>query len=190
MGMNTRYVKEYFYKEKIRSVFAWIVEIAAAILLAGIFSWFFCKSVVVQEGSMDRTLTEGERVLVDSAAYRIGEPQRGDIIVFRTSEDKKASLHIKRVIALPGETVQIVNGQIMINGETYLEGKDFPSISNAGLAEEPITLGKKQYFVLGDNRNNSEDSRHSGLGMVDSDLIEGKLWFVISPWDKIGFPDN
>lgn len=113
--------------------------------------------------------------------------ERGDIIAFRTSEDKKASIHIKRVIALPGETVQIKDGQILINGEVYNEKDEFPAITNAGLASEPITVGKGQYFVLGDNRNNSEDSRHNGMGLVDSDRIVGKLWFTISPWKKIGF---
>ena len=161
MGMNTRYVKEYFYKKKIRSMFVWNLEIIAAILLAAAFSWFFCRSVVVQEGSMEPTLVPGERVLMDSAWYRLSSPKRGDIIAFRTSEDKKASIHIKRVIALPGETVQIKDGQILINGEVYNEKDEFPAITNAGLASEPITVGKGQYFVLGDNRNNSEDSRHN-----------------------------
>ena len=117
----------------------------------------------------------------------VSSPKRGDIIAFRTSEDKKASIHIKRVIALPGETVQIRDGQILINGEVYNEKDEFPAITNAGLASEPITVGKGQYFVLGDNRNNSEDSRHNGMGLVDSDRIVGKLWFTISPWKKIGF---
>ena len=137
MGMNTRYVKEYFYKKKIRSTFVWILEIIAAILLAAAFSWFFCRSVVVQEGSMEPTLVPGERVLMDSAWYRLSSPKRGDIIAFRTSEDKKASIHIKRVIALPGETVQIRDGQILINGEVYNEKDEFPAITNAGLASEP-----------------------------------------------------
>lgn len=167
MGMNTRYVKEYFYKKKIRSMFVWNLEIIAAILLAAAFSWFFCRSVVVQEGSMEPTLVPGERVLMDSAWYRLSSPKRGDIIAFRTSEDKKASIHI--------------------NGEVYNEKDEFPAITNAGLASEPITVGKGQYFVLGDNRNNSEDSRHNGMGLVDSDRIVGKLWFTISPWKKIGF---
>ena len=80
MGMNTRYVKEYFYKKKIRSMFVWNLEIIAVILLAAAFSWFFCRSVVVQEGSMEPTLVPGERVLMDSAWYRLSSPKRGDII--------------------------------------------------------------------------------------------------------------
>lgn len=142
MGMNTRYVKEYFYKKKIRSMFVWNLEIIAAILLAAAFSWFFCRSVVVQEGSMEPTLVPGERVLMDSAWYRLSSPKRGDIIAFRTSEDKKASIHIKRVIALPGETVQIKDGQILINGEVYNEKDEFPAITNADLPPSRSRSGR------------------------------------------------
>lgn len=142
MGMNTRYVKEYFYKKKIRSTFVWILEIIAAILLAAAFSWFFCRSVVVQEGSMEPTLVPGERVLMDSAWYRLSSPKRGDIIAFRTSEDKKASIHIKRVIALPGETVQIKDGQILINGEVYNEKDEFPAITNGDLPPSRSRSGR------------------------------------------------
>mgnify|MGYP000299655418 CR=1 FL=1 len=142
MGMNTRYVKEYFYKKKIRSMFVWILEIIAAILLAAAFSWFFCRSVVVRGGLDGATLVPGERVLMDSAWYRLSSPKRGDIIAFRTSEDKKASIHIKRVIALPGETVQIKDGQILINGEVYNEKDEFPAITNAGLASERSRSGR------------------------------------------------
>ncbi len=125
MGMNTRYVKEYFYKKKIRSMFVWNLEIIAVILLAAAFSWFFCRSVVVQEGSMEPTLVPGERVLMDSAWYRLSSPKRGDIIAFRTSEDKKASIHIKRVIALPGETVQIKDGRSSSTGKSIMKKMNF-----------------------------------------------------------------
>lgn len=125
MGMNTRYVKEYFYKKKIRSMFVWNLEIIAAILLAAAFSWFFCRSVVVQEGSMEPTLVPGERVLMDSAWYRLSSPKRGDIIAFRTSEDKKASIHIKRVIALPGETVQTKTGRSSSTGKSIMKKMNF-----------------------------------------------------------------
>ena len=150
MGMNTRYVKEYFYKKKIRSMFVWNLEIIAAILLAAAFSWFFCRSVVVQEGSMEPTLVPGERVLMDSAWYRLSSPKRGDIIAFRTSEDKKASIHIKRVIALPGETVQIKDGYVYINGKELEEEKTASKIESAGIAEEEVTLAGDEYFVLGE----------------------------------------
>ena len=200
MGMNTRYVKEYFYKKKIRSMFVWNLEIIAAILLAAAFSWFFCRSVVVQEGSMEPTLVPGERVLMDSAWYRLSSPKRGDIIAFRTSEDKKASIHIKRVIALPGETVQIKDGQILINGEVYNEKDEFPAITPAwhfnkrhwndlrfeALPDE-VVMREIRHSFLSVIRQNVTPSRHNGMGLVNSDRIVGKLWFTISPWKKIGF---
>ena len=135
---------------------------------------------------MDPTLAAGDTLLVDRAAYKLGSPKRGDIIVFRTSDDPKASLHIKRVIGLPGETIQIRNGQILIDGETYVEKRDFPAITNPGIAEEPVYLGRGEYFVLGDNRNNSEDSRYGNIGAVQKKYIVGKAWFRISPLSEIG----
>lgn len=124
---------------------------------------------------------------MDKVSYKLSSPQRGDIIVFKTNASDDAALHIRRVIGLPGETIQIVDGRILIDGETYREGKDFPSISNPGLAETPITLESGEYFVLGDNRNNSEDSRYGDIGTVKKRYIVGKVWFTISPVSKIGF---
>ena len=184
---TARYVRDYFWQSRIRAIFFWILEIAIAVALAFAFSYYFCQKIVVQEGSMEPTLSAGDTVLIDTAAYKLGSPKRGDIIVFRSGEDEKSSLHVKRVIGLPGETIQIKDGQILINGETYVEKKNFPSITNPGLAEEPITLGGTEYFVLGDNRNNSEDSRHVDIGNVEKKNIVGKLWLVTSPFEKFGF---
>ena len=94
------------------------------------------------------------------------------------------------MIGLPGETIQIVNGRILINGETYKEGKDFPMINNPGMAANAITLEAGEYFVLGDNRNNSEDSRYGDIGRVNKKYITGKLWFQISPKKDIGPLNN
>ena len=172
---TARYVRDYFWQSRVRAVFFWILEIAVAVALAFAFSYYFCQNIVVQEGSMEPTLSAGETVLIDTAAYKLGSPKRGDIIVFRTGEDEKTSLHIKRVVGLPGETIQIRDGQ-----------KDFPPITNPGLAEEPVTLSSSEYFVLGDNRNSSEDSRHVDVGNVEKKNIVGKLWMVTSPFDKFG----
>lgn len=186
MRFSPRYVKDYFAQSKLKIVLIWILEIALVVLLAAGVSFFFCKSIVVQEGSMEPTLTAGNRVLVNSAAYKLASPERGDIVVYRNTEDAKSSLHIKRIIGLPGETVQIKDGQILIDGETYVEQKDFPAITNPGLAEDAIKLGSGEYFVLGDNRNNSEDSRHVDVGNIKKKNIVGKLWFVVFPMDRFG----
>jgi len=186
MGLNPSYVKDYFAHSKIRVVFAWIIQIAVVIGLAAILSLSFFQTVAMQEGSMDSTLSAGDKFLVNKAVYKIGGPKRGDIIAFRIGNEEKGSTHIKRVVGLPGETIQIQNGQILINGETYVEQKDFPAMTNAGVAEDAITLKGDEYFVLGDNRNSSEDSRFIDIGNIKKEQIIGKLWFVISPMNKLG----
>lgn len=183
---KARYVRDYVASRKIKSVFMWVLEIAAVMAVAAILAVGFGKTTVMQEGSMDPTLAAGDMVLINRAAYKIGEPKRGDIIAYRVSEDENASTHIKRVIGLPGETISIQDGQILIDGKTYQEKKNLPSIQNPGLAETEITLGRDEYFVLGDNRNNSEDSRSADVGNIRKGNIIGKLWLVVSPWDKFG----
>ena len=135
---------------------------------------------------MEPTLAVGSRYFVNKLAYKASSPKRGDLIVFRTNASDDAALHIRRVIGLPGETIQIVNGRILINGEVYNEGKDFPMITNPGLAATAVTLESGEYFVLGDNRNNSEDSRYADVGLVDTDYIEGRVWLRILPSDSFG----
>ncbi|MDD3277868.1 MAG: signal peptidase I [Lachnospiraceae bacterium] len=187
MKFSPRYMRDYFAQGRIRSVFAWIIEIILVIMLAVGAAFLFCQCYTVQEGSMEPTLKAGDKVLINVAAYKISDPKRGDLVVFKSSTDTKSSLHAKRVIGLPGETIQIKDGQILINGETYVEQKDFPSITNPGLAEEPITLDSDEYFLLGDNRNNSEDSRHADVGCVTKSSIVGKLWLSILPFNRFGF---
>ena len=118
---------------------------------------------------------------------RIKSPKRGDVIVFKTSASDDAALHIRRVIGLPGETVQIKEGQIYINGNVYEENGAYQEIADGGLADSAITLESGEYFVLGDNRNNSEDSRFSDIGNISKKYIVGKIWFTVSPKSKIGF---
>lgn len=184
---KARYVRDYVAAAKVKSVLLWIVEIIAVLVLGVVLAVGFGKTTVMQEGSMDPTLNAGDTLLINRTAYRFSSPKRGDIIVFKLSDDQKASTHIKRIVGLPGETVQIKEGQILIDGETYQEKQGFPMIQNAGMADQKITLKKDEYFVLGDNRNNSEDSRFADMGNIKEKNIIGKLWFVISPKDRFGF---
>ena len=187
MGIfKARYVRDYIADTKFKTVLLWIVEIIAVIVLGILLAVGFGKTTVMQEGSMDPTLAAGDTLLIDRAVYKFSTPKRGDIIAFRLSNEKNASLHIKRVVGLPGETIQIRDGHILIDGEIYQEKYNFPNIDNPGLTESGITLKSGEFFVLGDNRNNSEDSRFSDMGNVKKKNIVGKLWFVISPKERFG----
>lgn len=184
---KARYVRDYVAARKIKGVLCWILEIVAVVGIAVLLTAGFGKTAVIQEGSMDPTLAAGDTVLINRMSYLIGSPGRGDVVIYKGTDDSNASMHIKRIIGLPGETIEIKEGQILIDGETYQEKRNLPSIQNPGLAENSITLGSDEYFVLGDNRNNSEDSRFVDVGNIKEGNIIGKLWFVISPWNKFGF---
>ena len=180
-------VEEKLEDRKVRRTLNWIFQILVALVFGILVGISLFQSVTMQENSMEPTLQVGERFFVNRALYKVSSPKRDDIIVYKTSGSDDAALHIGRVIGLPGETVQISNGNILINGEVYDENHDFPEISNAGVASSGISLESGEYFILGDNRNNSEDSRYGDIGNINKKYIVGKVWFIISPKDKFGF---
>ena len=179
--------KEKLEDEKVRGFMRWVFEIVVTLVLAAMVGIMLFQTVTMQESSMEPTIAVGDRFFINREVYKFSSPKRGDLIVFRTNASDDAALHIRRVIGLPGETIQISGGRILIDGEAYKEGKDFPMISNPGLASSSITLESGEYFVLGDNRNNSEDSRYADIGMVKKRYIAGKIWFTCAPFEKLGF---
>lgn len=145
---------------------------------------FIGQRTVVIGDSMQTTLSDGDNLITDKITYRFRDPKRFDIVVFPFKENT-SKLLIKRIIGMPGETVQIKNGKVYINGYELQENYGIAVMNDAGLASEPILLGEDEYFVLGDNRNNSQDSRFSSVGNVSrSDLI-GRAWVRLWPLDKI-----
>ena len=179
--------KEKLEDEKVRGFMRWVFEIVVTLVLAAMIGIMLFQTVTMQESSMEPTIAVGDRFFINRVVYKFSSPKRGDLIVFRTNASDDAALHIRRVIGLPGETIQISGGRILIDGEAYKEGKDFPMISNPGLVSSSITLESGEYFVLGDNRNNSEDSRYADIGMVKKRYIAGKIWFTCAPFEKMGF---
>ena len=175
---------------KIRGVLKWIFQIAVTLVFAAVVALMLFQTVTMQENSMEPTVAVGDRFFINRAVYRFSSPKRGDLIVFRTNASDDAALHIRRIIGLPGETIQISNGRILIDGKEYQEAKQFPEITNPGLASSGVTLESGEYFVLGDNRNNSEDSRYADIGNVKKRYIVGKLWFTCAPFGKFGFIKN
>lgn len=134
--------------------------------------------------SMYPTLHDDDNLIVDKVSYRFSDPRRYDIIVFPYRY--KDMYFIKRIIGLPGETVQILDGYVYIDGKKLDEHFCDENIQNAALASDPITLGDDEYFVLGDNRNASEDSRFPDVGNVRRKEIIGRAWVRIWPFERAG----
>ncbi len=182
-----------FYREKkkiniglLKEIAVWIVEILLTIAAAIIMVSFFGFRVSVIGPSMSPTLENGEKVLVNRFVYKLFDPKQNDLIVFQPNGNEKSHYYVKRVIALPGDTVQIKDGKVYVNGELIAESVETEKIENAMMAENEIVVGEDEYFVLGDNRNNSEDSRYASIGNVKKDHITGEAWMVVYPFDRIG----
>lgn len=152
------------------------VEIVIVLLAA--FALVYCAGmkVTVIGNSMESTLSDGETVLVNRFTYNLAEPKSGDVVVFLPNGNEKSHYYIKRVVGVPGDTVLIQDGVLYVNGEMFDEGTT-EAIQTAGLAEEEVTVGEDEFFVLGDNRSSSEDSRYANIGNVSKDYIVGKAWF-------------
>lgn len=147
---------------------------------------FLGQRTSVIGSSMEPTLSDGDNLIVDKITYRFREPERFDIIVFPYQYTKN-TYYIKRIIGLPGEKVRIdEEGRIYINGEVLRESYGKETIVDAGLAAEEITLGNDEYFVMGDNRNDSADSRFVSVGNIKRQNIMGRAWLRIYPFKKFG----
>lgn len=158
-------------------------------LLVLAVSAYFLVAFVVQRAdvygnSMEPVLKEGDVVLVDKLTPRLGGLKRFDMVVFRYRY-RENRYYIKRIIALPGETVQIADGRILINGQVLEEPYGAEPIEKAKRAEKPVVLGEDEYFVLGDNRNHSSDSRDSDIGNLAEDEIVGRVAVRIWPFSGI-----
>lgn len=145
---------------------------------------FVGQRTIVIGDSMNPTLEDGENLITDKITYRFKEPKRFDIIVF-PQKANTSKLLIKRIIGMPGETVEIKDGRVYINGYELNETYGNEVMNDGGLAADAITLGPDEYFVLGDNRNNSQDSRFASVGNIQRSDIIGRAWVRIWPLDKV-----
>lgn len=161
----------------------WIVDIVVVIAFAWFTVYAFGTQVNITGHSMTPVLNSGDIVLMNRLTYDFSAPNRFDVVVFER-EDKKTN--VKRVIGLPGEVIQVISGHIYIDGELLETQDQLDEVSLAGLAENPVTLGEQEYFLLGDNRDSSEDSRFANIGNVNRKQILGKAWFRIYPVVNIG----
>lgn len=170
----------------LRSAVNWIVDIIMVLILAVLTIHFYGDKVTMVGSSMKPVLESNDVVLLDELCYTFSEPQRFDVVSFAVENNGAVHSYIKRIIGLPGETVQIKDGLVLIDGVCPDEENAWYQAAVPGMASEPIVLGAGEYFVLGDNRTSSEDSRFSNVGNVKFEQIEGRLWLLISPFLRMG----
>ncbi|MBR5970179.1 MAG: signal peptidase I [Lachnospiraceae bacterium] len=160
----------------IKEIATWILLTVAAVLAAVTVAMAFFKTVEMSGDSMEPAIVSGQRVFVNRLVYQMSQPERDDVIVFYGGAGRTRT-YVKRVVAVGGDTVLITDGVLYVNGEAQ-DDKVFDRMRDAGIAAQEITLGSGEYFVLGDNRNNSEDSRSANIGLVRREQVLGRVWRV------------
>ena len=168
-----------------RELLGMLAYVGIVLAITFLIITFVGQRTHVSGESMENTLDDGDQLIVDKLTYRFHDPERFDIIVF-PFRYKDNTYYIKRIIGLPGETVQIVDGEIYINGELLEESYGREVMQDAGLAAEPITQGDDEYFVLGDTRNYSSDSRDPSVALIHRKEIIGRAWLRIWPLNSFG----
>ncbi len=173
-----------FYKKKkkisaaaLKEIASWIFGIFAAVFIAFVTVYAVGMSVSMVGVSMEPAIANGQQVLINRYAYLLVKPRAGDVVAFLPNGNRNSHYYVKRVVAGPGDTVEIRDGRLYVNGLQVIE--EYDKMAEAGIAENPVTLGADEYFVLGDNRNNSEDSRSANIGLVKGRDIVGRVWFKL-----------
>lgn len=166
----------------IKEIIWWIFSILLTIFIAFVLSFFIGLSTSVIGVSMEPNLYNGQTIFIDRFTYGLFAPKAGDVIVFLPNGNENSHYYVKRVVATPGDIVQIIDGRLYVNEEIIEDGYD--KMEEPGIIENPLLLKKSEYFVLGDNRNSSEDSRSANIGPVNEKDIVGRAWFRLGTKEK------
>lgn len=172
-------------KNMVKEVLSMALYIAVVLCITFLVVRYVGQRTQVDGHSMENTLFDGDNLIVDKISYRFTDPKRFDIIVF-PYHYKEDTYYIKRIIGLPGETVQIRDGEIYIDGAILEEDYGKETMLTSGRAADQIQLGEDEYFVLGDNRNHSEDSRFDDVGNIERSEIIGRAFIRIWPFERFG----
>ncbi len=171
-------------RDFLRSVAEVAIMTVITALLSYVITYSFGLKTTVIGDSMEPLLINGQGILVDRFVYLLKSPSYGDVIAFRPNGNENVHLYVKRVVALPGDTVVIKDGVLYVNGRAEGEHSDTDLIEDPGIAASEITMDVDEYFVLGDDRNHSEDSRSGNIGPVERKTVAGKAWLMLSFGDK------
>ena len=172
----------------LREVLSFGFWIVISVFLAFVFVFAFGYRTNVVGSSMEPSLISGQKILINRLVYQISSPKYYDVIAFVPNGNEDSHIYVKRVIGVPGDTILIKDGYIYINGIKLSEDSSYDVIKDPGIAEAEIYLSDDEYFVLGDNRNYSEDSRSGNIGVVKKSYITGKVWFKLSKnLENLGF---
>lgn len=166
-------------KSTIHEILSTLFYCGVAVFLAFVLVFSVGMKISMVGVSMEPALYNGQEVLINRFIYKIASPKRGDVIAFLPNGNQNSHYYLKRIVGLPGESIQIIDGYVYINGERVPED-EYDKMADYGIAGNEIQLGSDEYFVLGDNRNMSEDSRSGNIGAVKKDTIAGKVWFHLS----------
>lgn len=184
-GMARKKGLTFYEKEKkinkstIHEILSTLFYCGVAVFLAFVLVFSVGMKISMVGVSMEPALYNGQEVLINRFIYKITSPKRGDVIAFLPNGNQNSHYYLKRIVGLPGESIQIIDGYVYINGERVPED-EYDKMADYGIAGNEIQLGSDEYFVLGDNRNMSEDSRSGNIGAVKKDTIAGKVWFHLS----------
>lgn len=179
-----------FYQKKkklnivvIKEIFSWFFWIFASMLLAVVLVFCIGMQTSVIGPSMEPSLFNGQKIFLNRLIYKVASPREGDVIVFLPNGNEKSHYYVTRVVGVPGDTLYIKNGLLYVNDEAVEEYFN-DRIAEPGLLGSEVTLGEDEYFVIGDNCNNSEDSRSANIGTVRKSYIIGKAWMKLAAGDS------
>ena len=170
-------------KKVIHEILEYVISTVIVVFLAFVLMFFFGTKTSVIGDSMMPALYNGQQILIDKFIYKLSSPKRGDVIVFQPNGNENTHYYEKRIIGLPGETIQIIDGYVYVNGSKLDEDDTYDLIEDPGIAKDELILQPYEYFDLGDNRNSSEDSRSGNMGPVKKEYIIGKAWLHMAYGD-------
>lgn len=179
-GLNFQRRRRRFKIKELQTIAINVGIIVLVVLLSFLLVFTFFTSVKMAGVSMKPTIQDNTNLLINRGSYLILKPNHNHIVAFESLSNEQDTTYVKRIVGVPGDKISIKSGRLYVNGEKYDDVADTETITYKGIVESELTLGDDEYFVLGDNRNNSEDSRYPSIGVINKEQIKGKVWFKTS----------